>query len=590
MRTLALLFLAPLLALADDSVTTIHVLPGSHLDIGFTDTPDAVREKRIRVLDDAIAAAKADPEFRWFEEGGWVVDAWREKHKGEPERIAELATLMQAGRISMGAAWANPHAGMFAESLDLLFFQRDDFAKTFGVSPAVAVLNDVPSYPEALVDAMAARGIRYLLVGANMAFTAALPPGLAKAPFWWESAAGNRILVVIDDDAYTAAYMKWGIDPDCARFFNPKEFPAGGAVETMEAGVSRMLKTLAAPRDEVIVEHAFDNWDCANAKKLPGFIKQWNDAGKKPRIVLGGPEAYFRHIEEKYGKDLPVRKGEWGGQWDAIRASSPVWTWRLRRAMAALPKDASLETRAALATAMEHSQGLGPGWGGMFTEEQTAAHAKQVAALFGRAVEGGRDAAPEDSDSPQCDGLPEAWKACLASPRGRMRVGQSWLGPFVFDQAPEFDGDVVNCFNHTDFKVRAMFDRKDLKGSDLGDVSAVIEIPLKGAKKTLSIAPEGSPARWLLGGPPAFVVAPGGLRITGLAHPLVARSPLVFSWTLVADRDDPNVTWLQGLVVRQSFRCEFKDKSTKALPFETLYPGEPSRLVVEVRLRVVEEK
>ena len=594
MKRLLLLFLcAPVLA---EDVETIHILPGSHLDIGFTDTPSAVRDKRVRVLDDAIEAAEKDPAFHWHEESGWVVHQWRLAHRNDAARQERLRAQLKAGRISIGAAWCNPHAAIFADHLDLLFFHLDDFERDLGVRPAVAVLNDVPSYPEALVDAYARAKVRWVLVGANMSFTPPLPAGLAKTPFWWESAAGNRVLVYIDDDAYTAAYTRWGVDPYSARFFNPEAFPRDrGALSTMEAGIESMLGKLAAPRDAVIVQHAFDNWDARNAVKLPGFAKQWNEAKRKPRLSVGGPEAYFRHIEEKYGKDLPVRRGEWAGQWDAIRAANPVWTWRVREAMAALKADATFEAKAALATAMEHSQGLGPGWGGMFTEEQTRAHAREVADLFATAVGPKLAAAgPPFAELPMCDlTCKETWKKYLGGVSGRLRAGRTWLGPFTFDQSPELKAEILYGFNSREYATRFTVERAALKGAADGDVTVVFELPLNAAPKSLALAPENSAAaragRWLRGAPPPFVVAPEGVRVTGLEKPLRVTSPLIYSWCLVADKADPNVTWLQGCLVRQSLRAELKDKQLKVFALPDLYPGEPAVLGVNVRIEIVDE-
>lgn len=593
---LPLLALSLLLAVsaAAEDVATIHVVPGSHLDIGFTDTPDGVKAKRIRVLDDAIAAAQADPEFRWFEESAWTVDAWREAHRDDAKALDAFKTLLKEGRISVGAAWCNPHAAMFSEHLGLLFFHLDAFERDYGVRPVAAVLNDVPMFPQSLVDACAAARVKYLLVGANTAFSPPLPKELERTPFWWESHAGKRVLVWVDDDAYTAAYTQWGFDPDCARFFAPKEFdPKAGPLETMEKGISAKVKTLASPRGAAIVQHAFDNWDTGGAKKLPGFAKQWNDSKKGPRIVLGGPEAFFRDVEKRCGADLPVHRGEWGGAWDAIRASQPVWTWRLREAMDRMPADAPYATKALLATAMEHSQGLGAGWPGMLTEKQVDEHNAQVAGLFRRAVEAVdpklAEAAPKPGEMPTCEGEPEKWKAVLMRPKPRIRAGQSWLGPFVVATAPELQAETYYCTNQTVFTVLSTIDRAAM---GTGDEALVVEIPLRAAAKDVSIAPENSAdaraGRWLRGEAPSFVVAPDGLRVTGAAHPLRVTSGLVFSWCVVADKDDPKSCWLQGLVVRQGRQCEFKDKTAKVLDHARLFVGEPQKIDVFVRVEIAE--
>ncbi|MCE9581063.1 MAG: hypothetical protein K8T20_00955, partial [Planctomycetes bacterium] len=414
-------------------------------------------------------------------------------------------------------------------------------------------------------------------------------------PFWWESPAGNRVLVWVDDDSYTAGFTKWAVDPDCARFFAPKEFdPKTGPLETMAKGITAKVKDLASPRGAAIVQHAFDNWDCGPAKKLPGFAKQWNDSKKGPRIVLGGPEAFFRDIETRCGKDLPVRRGEWGGSWDAGRACAPVWNWRLRTAMKRMKRDAPFATKALLATAMEHSQGLGAGWPGMLTEEQVLAHNVQVADLFRRAVQSVdpqlADAVPTDISMPRCDGDPVKWKETLASAKGRVRAGQPWLGPFVIASAPEIRAEVVYCLDQGVYTLRARLDRGTLGPAD---AAAVIEIPLQGETAKVSLAPHGSPdaleGRWLRGEAPPFVVAPNGVVVKGLAHPIRVTCDYVQSWCVVADKDDAKKCWLQGLIVRQSRQCEFKDKTAKVLEFGALYVGEPQTIQVDVRAELLDK-
>lgn len=369
------------------AVETIYVVPGSHLDVGFTDLPSRVLEHRIAVIDSAIDAAQSDPAFHWTEDGAWAFAGWLERHLHDTPRLRIVRHLLENGQLSIGATWVIPHAAVFWEFLDLLTTHCDQLQQLLGYRPPVALLNDAPSYPEALVDALAAQGIRYALIGANMTFSRPLPSHLVRTPFWWESARGARLLVYIDPDSYVAAHSRWAIDPDLARFFNPQLFPPDrGTLETMQNGIRRMLGETSAQFDALVVQHSLDNWSDVNARKLPGFVKQWNATGQLPRLVLASAQDYFRHIEERYGAVLPVLRGEWGGQWDDTRGACPVWTWRLRQAMRAAGKDAPVKMKLALATAMDHGLGLGPGWSGMFTETQTIKHAHEQEGIFKRAV------------------------------------------------------------------------------------------------------------------------------------------------------------------------------------------------------------
>ena len=58
----------------------MFILPGSLLDVGYTDRPSRVRDVRVRHFENAIHAAERDPEFFWFEEGGWAFHAWFQRY------------------------------------------------------------------------------------------------------------------------------------------------------------------------------------------------------------------------------------------------------------------------------------------------------------------------------------------------------------------------------------------------------------------------------------------------------------------------------------------------------------------------------
>ncbi len=165
-------------------VDTVFILPGSHLDVGYTDTPSRVREVRVEVIEDAIRAAQQDPEFRWFEEGGWAFDAWLQRYGRDEQRLARVRELLHSGRLGVGATWLSPHAAAIPEAVDVLTLHLEDLDSLFDYRPSVAVLNDPPSYPQVLADTLAARGIRYLLVGANMFVSRPLPQRLVRSPFW----------------------------------------------------------------------------------------------------------------------------------------------------------------------------------------------------------------------------------------------------------------------------------------------------------------------------------------------------------------------------------------------------------------------
>ena len=58
------------------TIQTIYVMPSSHWDLGFIAPPEEVLPKLKPHIDEVIANAKRDPEFRWTVESVWQIREW----------------------------------------------------------------------------------------------------------------------------------------------------------------------------------------------------------------------------------------------------------------------------------------------------------------------------------------------------------------------------------------------------------------------------------------------------------------------------------------------------------------------------------
>src|SRR5258708_38297237 len=57
-------------------IHTIYVMPSSHWDLGFIAPPEEVLPRLKPHIDEVIANAKRDPEFRWTIESVWQTREW----------------------------------------------------------------------------------------------------------------------------------------------------------------------------------------------------------------------------------------------------------------------------------------------------------------------------------------------------------------------------------------------------------------------------------------------------------------------------------------------------------------------------------
>ena len=577
---------------------TVFVVPGSHLDLGFTAPISLVREQRIQTLNQAIKDAEQIPGFVWFEEGGWVIETWLDRYQGQPSKIAELRRLVTSGRIGVGATLLAPHAAAFPKALRLLTSHLDRVQRELGVRPTVAVINDVPALPEAMVDALAAAGIKYLLAAPNLTFSPPLPAAVVKRPFYWESSHGARVLVYLDVDGYMSASSLWGLPPECAAAMNPRRFPqALGADGIVARGVSDGLQNRGNDLPLLIVQDAYDNWGTQCAQRLPAAVQRWDARRELAQLVVATPEKYFQHLERRFGKYPSGASGEWGGDWDLLRATEPVWSWRLREAMAKVSAATSPATKLALVAAMDHNVGLGPRWMDGLSREIAMRHVREVAALYRSAVTGvlgekGATAVPPALAKPVSSAWPREWLAIAgaAASAARLRVGgPGFLHPMIDQTAAVVPVPMAVTADTRRMLVHVRLDRGRLEAlQGPSRFGAVIEIRLNFRPDQLRLAPEDSPAaiagRWLLGKPPETVIAPDGVRVTGPGMSLQARGPLIIGWSLARDPKDPAITWLQGLAFIDALEG-VTDVGKFRRPFAEMYPGEPA--VVDYDIEVV---
>ena len=375
-----MVFLAQLLA--NSEIEQIYIVPLSHTDIGFTAAPSEVARQYVASGKKALDAAKSDPDYVWNFETFWQLEQWLEG-RGDSAKLVEL---VRKGRIGISAAYVNPHTSlMSAWTLDGLFRLPVAWGKKQGLQLDWAMINDVPGHPADLPHFLAANGVRYLALGVNQSLSKPLPIEVCDTPFWWEAPDGSRVLTWISADSYTEAYMLYGVDPGTARFFNPKVFKDADPMAVMRQGISGMMARFEKsgyPYDSVLAFHGFDNWGSDPSRRLPEAMRLWNKRAEAPRIVLGTPGDFLRHIEARYGKDLPVRRGGFGGQWEVVRTGTPTAMARaraeeerimVRSGRTDLPgPDAAAIGR--LLVYWEHSFGMGPPWPDLLTREQWIAH------------------------------------------------------------------------------------------------------------------------------------------------------------------------------------------------------------------------
>lgn len=363
-------------------IKTIYVVPFTHNDVGFDATPKQMAANSVKSIDEAIKHAAADPDYVWNIETFWQMQHWLDARKEH----GPLLKLLRAGRFGLNAAYICPHTSVMRSwMLDQLFRVPAEWGRRHKLTLDWAMINDVPGHPPGLPKFLADNGVKYLALGTNQSLSKKLPQEVSNTPFFWETLDGKyRVLTFICAESYTGAYMKYGIDPGSCLFFtrDKKKYASTKPLAVMRQNIGEMLEMYRKkkyPYDAVLAMHAFDNWGTGASKRLLAAAKLWNEKVGRPRIVISTPREFFRHIEKKYGRKLPVRRGGFGGQWDNMRCWIPT-AMRAAYAQEKLlqsQKDPDVREIGNLLAFYGHTIGAGPCWPGHLTRKTTVEHNRQ---------------------------------------------------------------------------------------------------------------------------------------------------------------------------------------------------------------------
>jgi hypothetical protein len=325
------------------NIKTIYVMPSSHWDLGFLAPPEEILTRLKPHIDEVIANAKADPEFRWTIESAWQLREWLD-HTSDPAQIQEFVNLVNNGQIQLSAVFGSMHTEfMGAEELNRVAYEMAGIEKRLGVHTDFAIMDDVPGFTLRLPQVLARSGIRYFVNGSNLFLFGgtSLTPG--KMPFYWQAPDGSKVLTWQTQSnlgGYTEAEADYYLDADALEpytkeHFYPKEWNGLPRLEIMQRGVDKLLAKYAKaeyPYDSLLLLYLHDfissNWE---EKQLLPAIREWNAAGKQPRIQVCTPTEFFHHMESQYGVDkFPVYAGDYSGLWSEVKTNSPGVSARAR--------------------------------------------------------------------------------------------------------------------------------------------------------------------------------------------------------------------------------------------------------------------
>lgn len=308
----------------------VLVLPGSHVDVGYTHPQEAVAEIQAQNIRDAlnlIEATRNRPaaeRYRWNSETAWAAERFLATATPEERRRFERAA--KSGEIAVSASYLNLLYGLARpeETIRALTISRETPGLA-NVPHDTAMLADVPGIPWGLATAMRESGVRQLVLWPNGGDT--MRSTLENRPFWWKPRDAQGQVFVWPMFPYSIGTDLKGV------------FHLGG---TWHPGRPKAIRT-ADP-----TQHFLDDWlprelDALERRgypyrmvgvpwsmgdngavdlDLPDAIAAWNKKFANPKLEIADVREACRRFLAAYGKSLPIRAEEFNPQWEDGAASS----------------------------------------------------------------------------------------------------------------------------------------------------------------------------------------------------------------------------------------------------------------------------
>ena len=296
----------------------VHLLPHSHVDIGYSDPQPEVERKQWKNLRDAVALAArtkdypVEARFRWNVEGLWSVESYLDQ--ASPAERTAFADAVKAGSIGMQANYTNILTGISTpEELARWTDGARRIAAKYGIPAGRSAMHtDIPGLSWTVVSALARAGVRYFSSGPN--YMPGLPDrgdrightlrGLGDRPFWWVSPSGDeRLLFWMAGRGYS-----WFHGLNMGKASNNAQQPL--------LDYLKELSSAGYGYDLVQVRYTVGGDNGPTDPNLPDFVKTWNETFQAPRLVIDTAEGLFSEMERRYGSRLPSLAGDMTPYWE----------------------------------------------------------------------------------------------------------------------------------------------------------------------------------------------------------------------------------------------------------------------------------
>ncbi len=297
------------------NIKEVLILHHSHLDVGYTHSQPVIMELQREYIDQALRllAETADwPEEsrpKWTCEVTAPVLKWLETASATD--VESFIMFVRQGRLAIGAMRYNITPLNSVAQLARQLAPVDELRESLGVRISTAIQHDVNGVPWPLSDLLLHRGVDLLVMGVNTHLGAPVRP--RPGVFRWRTPSG-RELRVMNGNHYT--------------MFDQILLTWERSLDAMQNGLCSYLNQLERidyPHDFLYLTTtaAPEMWDNSPPNlSVAKLIRQWNEAGRQPRIRYVTTEDLLERIRLIPDEKLPLLSGDWTDYWNFGCAST----------------------------------------------------------------------------------------------------------------------------------------------------------------------------------------------------------------------------------------------------------------------------
>ncbi len=294
----------------------VYLLPGSHVDIGYTDLQYKVLadhkkffHQAIDLYEDSIKKGYTpDSHYIWNTEVSWAVKDYLQTY---PERDqVRLLDYMRRGVITLDALYLNLLTALCGdeELVRSVYYSTHLAEREHLPEVKSAMITDVPGYTWGTVSVLAEAGVKYFQLGPNLTARIGFATlGMGSKPYYWIGPDGESKVLV------------WNTGYGYARIFNLLE---------SERDKDRLLEVLAGL--EADPEYPYDVFHIrayfADNTPPPAHLSkvahEWNQRYASPKLIISGAVKPFEDLVSKFEDQIPELKGDYTPYWEDGAASS----------------------------------------------------------------------------------------------------------------------------------------------------------------------------------------------------------------------------------------------------------------------------